>query len=65
MSDEKCFACGRVIRRADPIRVDTRDAQTVFVGPECYKRVLEAGDAGWLPPGGCLRLYPMPPTTTN
>ena len=35
---EKCFVCGRVIQRPDLPRVDTRDGQTVYVGPSA---------AGW------------------
>lgn len=56
---ERCFACGRLIRRTNPHRVDTRDDQTVYVGPECYRLVMNAGDAGYQPPLGGPRLYPM------
>lgn len=62
---EVCFACGRPLAAQRPIRVDTRDGQTVFVGTECAKRVLAAGETGWQPPLGGPRLYPIhkEPTT--
>ena len=54
----KCFACGR--RLGDnPRRVDTRDAQTVFVGRECFKLVVAAGRDGYQPPLGGPRLWLM------
>lgn len=37
--------------------VDTRDDQLVFVGSECFKQITEAG---WQPPKGGPRLYPLP-----
>jgi hypothetical protein len=55
---ERCFACGRNLG-SSPFRVDTRDAQTVFVGRECYKLVVRAGEAGYQPPQGGPRLYPL------
>ena len=54
----KCFACDRPIK-GQPCTVDTRDDQTVFVGPDCFKHVMAAGDAGYQPPKGGPRLYPM------
>jgi hypothetical protein len=59
MPQLKCFACGRVIRRKTPFRADTRDAQIVFVGPECFKYVMDAGDLGYQPPLGGPRLFPI------
>jgi hypothetical protein len=58
-STDPCFACGRHLGK-NPLRVDTRDGQTVFVGRECVKHVLAAGDAGWQPPRGGPRLFPLP-----
>ena len=55
---EKCFACDRPLGK-NPARVDTRDAQTVYVGSECAKLVAAAGDAGYQPPRGGPRLYPI------
>lgn len=59
MNTERCFACGRTLG-AKPMLVDTRDGQTVYVGRECAKLVVAAGDAGYQPPKGGPRLYPMP-----
>lgn len=53
---DKCFACGRKLGRK-PVLVDTRDAQLVYVGRECYKLVRAAGNAGYQPPKGGPRLY--------
>ena len=61
---ERCFACDRVLGK-NPTRVDTRDAQTVFVGSECAKHILAAGDAGWQPPKGGPRLFPLPSPGTQ
>jgi hypothetical protein len=54
-----CFACGRALGR-HPKRVDTRDAQTVFVGRECYRLIAASGPAGYQPPRGGPRLYLLP-----
>lgn len=56
---EKCYACDRKLGRR-PRLVDTRDAQTVFVGTECFKLIEEAGEAGYQPPKGGPRLYLLP-----
>lgn len=42
--DGVCFACGRV--------ADTRDAQVVFVGRDCYRAIEAAGEPGYQPPLG-------------
>jgi hypothetical protein len=55
--DDYCFACGRRLGKK-PHLADTRDAQKVFVGSECYKKILAAGDAGWQPERG-PRLFPV------
>lgn len=57
--DERCFACDKKLGRS-PKRADTRDAQTVFVGRECYARITAAGESGYQPPKGGPRLYPLP-----
>lgn len=54
-----CFACGKRLGKS-PTLVDTRDCQTVYVGRECAKLVQQAGEAGYQPPQGGPRLYPMP-----
>lgn len=48
---EKCFACDKKFKDGSKrYLVDTRDSQTVFVGPDCYKKVLAAGEDGYLLP---------------
>lgn len=65
---KKCFACDKPITAGvinpetlsiDPMgfMVDTRDDQTVEVGPECYKKVKAGGEAGYQPPKGGPKLY--------
>ena len=56
--DDRCFACGKKLGK-NPILVDTRDAQHVYVGRDCARNVAQAGDTGWQPPRGGPRLYPM------
>lgn len=62
-SDSKtlCYACDRPLKRngdeLEAYRVDTRDHQTVFVGPECFRKIKAAGDAGYQPPLGGPKLY--------
>ena len=52
---ERCFACGKELK--SPNLVDTRDGQTVYVGPECFAKVREAGESGYQPPKGGPKLY--------
>ncbi len=56
---DKCFACDRRLG-ANPKLVDTRDAQTVYVGSECFKKIEAAGANGWQPPKGGPRLFLIP-----
>lgn len=58
MSQERCYACGRILR-GKPRLVDTRDDQKVYVGPDCYKKIEKAGEAGYkVGPGvNGVRLY--------
>lgn len=60
MMVEKCFACGKALKSKRLI--DTRDAQTAYVGPECFKRIKDAGNTGWQPPRGGPRLYLYEPS---
>ena len=53
----RCFACDRPTKK--PVIVDTRDAQLVYVGRCCAARVLAAGEAGYQPPLGGPRLFPL------
>ena len=56
METRRCFACDRPLGET-PALVDTRDAQLVHVGRECYEMVAAAGEAGYQPPKGGPRLY--------
>jgi ribosome-binding protein aMBF1 (putative translation factor) len=57
---KKCYLCGRIIK-GNAHKADTRDDQWVFVGPDCAKKIKDAGEDG-VPtkagPGG-VRLYSM------
>lgn len=55
----RCFACDRKLG-VNPWLVDTRDAQSVYVGSECYKKIKQAGEEGWQPPKGGPRLWLFP-----
>lgn len=54
----KCFACDKRLGK-NPKTADTRDDQIVFVGSECFKMIEKAGEAGYQPPKGGPRLYPL------
>lgn len=61
MAKERCFACNKILGK-NPKMVDTRDDQKVYVGAECYKRVVQAGERGYKCPNaipGEPRLYPI------
>ena len=60
----RCFACDRKLGR-NPAIIDTRDGQTAFVGAECFKLIIKAGDSGWQPPKGGPKLYPIPKGLTQ
>lgn len=60
MSERRCYACGKLLGTR-PRLVDTREDQTVYVGPECFKRIVTAGDCGYQPPKGGPRLYLLTP----
>ena len=53
---DKCFACDRKLGR-NPAVADTHEDQWVFVGSECFKRILASGTEGWQPPKGGPRLW--------
>jgi len=52
----KCFACDRPMK-SRKFLIDTRDDQDAFVGPECFKHIVKAGETGYQPPLGGPRLY--------
>lgn len=56
--DDFCFACGRNMKAGSVAYiVDTRDAQYPYVGPDCYKKIEKAGDAGFQPKGHGPKLW--------
>lgn len=57
-SEERCFACGKRLGKR-PHKADTRDDQIVYVGQECWRLIILAGDSGYQPPRGGPRLYPF------
>ena len=60
----RCYACDKSLGR-NPALADTRDNQIVFVGTECSKQIQRAGNAGWQPPKGGPRLYPIRSNATG
>ena len=57
---DKCFACDKKLAAGkQPIRADTRDDQRVWVGPECHRKIVKAGNNGYQPPLGGPKLYPV------
>ena len=58
----RCYACDRLIRtRRAPCEVFTSDRQLVWVGSECYRKILAAGGSGYQPPLGGPRLFVTEP----
>ena len=55
----RCFACDKPLGKNPPL-ADTRDSQIVFVGMECFRRVVASGAAGYQPPKGGPRLWTIP-----
>jgi len=55
MTPAKCFACLRVLKQ--PKEVWTSDPQMQWVGPECYKKIVAAGEQGYQPAIGGPRLF--------
>jgi len=56
VSAGRCFACDRPLGR-DPRRADTRDGQRVYVGRDCLRKIVAAGEEGYQPPAGGPLLY--------
>lgn len=54
----RCYACNKPLG-ARPSFCLTSDDQGQFVGSECVKLILAAGDDGYQPPLGGPRLYPL------
>lgn len=61
--DEKCFACDRRFRRNSfglivfHSEAITLDGQRVYVGCDCYQKIVQAGADGYQPPLGGPRLW--------
>ena len=55
----KCYLCSKSLTR-EKYLVDTRDSQTVYVGGDCYRKIISAGEEGVAVTGSGLRLYVMP-----
>lgn len=53
---QRCFACDRKLGKK-PKLVSTRDNQDVYLGSECFKLIVKAGNLGWQPPKGGPKLY--------
>ncbi len=56
--ERKCFACDKRLGKK-PALVTCADEQTVYVGSECYKRIVAGGIAGYKPVDGGPRLYTL------
>ena len=57
MDESKCFACGRALKtHTTTFCVFTTDGQFVAVGPECYRKIVDAHPQPWQPPKGGPRL---------
>ncbi len=46
---ERCFACGKPITGKPRVVITEDGGQLPWVGPDCFKRVQEAGAAGYKP----------------
>lgn len=58
MGSDGCYLCGRKMQSTRYL-VDTGEDQDVYVGAECYRKVVAAGKAGIKVPDSGVRLYPM------
>lgn len=57
MTDERCFACDRRITGTPRSVLVVNEDTTVFVGPDCYRKVKAADQVvGYQPPRGGPRL---------
>ena len=56
----RCFACGKPIAGVKHF-VDTHEDQFPWVGPDCFKAIKRAGEAGYQPAKGGPRLWVVTP----
>jgi hypothetical protein len=65
---ERCFACGKLITGKPRVVITEDGGQLPWVGPECFKHVAAAGNAGWAPTHkhgrGGPRLF-LPPSSAG
>ncbi len=54
----RCFACDKKLK-STLLVVTTRDGQSVYVGPECFRHICGGREEGYQPPLGGSRLYQM------
>lgn len=57
---DRCFACDKPLKslKIHEVQVLTEDT-IVWVGPDCYKKVINAGKEGYKPPkGGPILIIP-------
>ncbi len=57
--DDKCYICGKAFKTTSKkylVNVN-KDDQHVYVGPECYKRVVKADKDGYQPKGDIIKYY--------
>ena len=59
MNETKCFACGKKLKENLHV-ADTRDSQTIIVGPCCYRNIKKSGEHGYQPPRGGPKLWRVP-----
>lgn len=66
MSNEvdKCYACGKqltakYLEESSNCIADTKDAQLVYVGKECMRKIMASGSKGYQPPKGGPRLFQL------
>lgn len=56
---DRCCGCGKRFTNPDVRQAAyTADGFSVVVGPECYKRAIKAGAAGYQPPNGPRLFFP-------
>lgn len=55
-----CAACGRRLS-PNPYPVSEDGDAWTYVGVECWRKIRSAGPAGYVPPNGTVRLFPLRP----
>lgn len=60
-----CFACDRPLRGKVSTVWTSDGAQSVYVGPDCFTKIANAGDEGFQPKGIGPRLFLINPHPEN